>query len=229
MFILILASIAAACVPAAQATVTSTQPGEITVIGRGEAIGEPDQAQVHVGVDILGETVTEAADQNEAVIQDILAALEGQGVAANDVQTTNFNVWVEQRYLEEGPPQIAGYHVSSEVRVLVRAVDSVSEILAAVMEAGANNIFGISFSIADPSSLEEEARREAMADARTRAEALAQLGEVELGGIKVISEVFTEQVATVIVEQEVAAAAGPSISPGQLSFQIQIQVTYFLQ
>ncbi len=64
IFVIVLAGVTAGCTVAAQTNETSPQAGEITVIGKGEAAGEPDQAQVHVGVDILGETVKEAASQN---------------------------------------------------------------------------------------------------------------------------------------------------------------------
>src|SRR3990172_12886331 len=68
--------------------------GEITVIGKGEAIGKPDQAQVQVGVDILADSVEVAASQNQSVINKIMSALAAQGVKPNDIQTSNFNVWV---------------------------------------------------------------------------------------------------------------------------------------
>ena len=200
--------------------------GEITVIGKGEAIGKPDQAQVQVGVDILADSVEVAASQNQAVINEIMSALTAQGVEPKDIQTTNFNVWVEQIYLEGQTPQVGGYHVSNQVNVTIREIDKVGEVLSAVIGAGANNIFGISFSVADPATLEAEARAKAMEDARARAEELAQLGQVELGDVKLISEVIAQTGPPFAAFEQAATVEAPSIVPGQLTFQIQLQVTY---
>ena len=200
--------------------------GEITVIGKGEAVGKPDQAQVQVGVDILADSVEAAASQNQAVINEIMSALTAQGVEPKDIQTTNFNVWVEQIYLEGQTPQVGGYHVSNQVNVTIREIDKVGEVLSAVIGAGANNIFGISFSVADPATLEAEARAKAMEDARARAEDLAQLGHVELGEVKLISEVIAQTGPPFVAFEQPAAMEAPSIAPGQLTFQIQLQVTY---
>jgi len=140
--VLILASALDERTPVTDTGAAEPERGEVTVIGRGEAVGEPDRAQVQVGVDILADTVQQAASQNQAVIEKILAALQAQGVAAKDIQTTNFSVWVEQRYMEQGPPEIAGYHVSNQVNVTVREIEKISDVLAAVMEAGARERSG---------------------------------------------------------------------------------------
>ena len=104
---------------------------------------------------------------------------------------------------------------------------------AAVAGAGANAIYGINFTVADPAALEAEARAKAMDDARKRAESLAELGGVSLGDIVVISEVVGTPVmplgmggSGLAMEQAVSV---PGISPGQLSYQVQVQVTYAIQ
>jgi len=99
-----------------------------------------------------------------------------------------------------------------------------------VTEAGANAIYGVNFSVADPAALEAEARAQAMQDAAERAASLAELGNVTLGGVTVISEIVGQPVMPLgmggggyAMEQ---AASAPGISPGQLSYQVQVQVTY---
>jgi len=64
------------------------------------------------------------------------------------------------------------------INVTIRDINQIGEILAAVTEAGANNIYGVNFTVSDPAALEAEARAEAMADARSRAESLAKLSGV---------------------------------------------------
>ena len=99
-----------------------------------------------------------------------MTALNTLGIAAEDIQTSNYGLWAEQRYTDEGPQGIAGYHVSNQVSVTIRDINKLSDVLAAVTEAGANGIAGIAFSVDDPAALEAEAREKAVADARTRAE-----------------------------------------------------------
>jgi uncharacterized protein len=235
LFLLGITAVLIACNPAANTATAAQAPlasGGITVVGQGEAFGAPDQANVQVGVEVFAPSVNEATAQNEAVIQQIMDSLTALGIAENDIQTTNYSLWAEQIYGDQGPEGIAGYRVTNQVNVTIRDINQVSDVLAAVTEAGANTIYGVSFSVADPAALEEEARAAAMADARVRAESLAALAGVSLGDITIISEVVGQPVMPLglgggMVMAE--AAAGPSVSPGQLSYQVQVQVTFGIQ
>ena len=218
---------------AAPAQQTTVNTGGITVVGQGTAYGQPDQATVIVGVDSFAPTVQEATTQNQTTLDNVMAALEAAGIAAEDIQTTNYSLYAEQIYGDNGPEGIAGYRVSNQVNVKIRDIAVVGDVLAAVTEAGANAIYGVNFSVADPAALEAEARAAAVTDARKRAESLAELGGVALGDVTVISEVVGTPVMPLgmggggmAMEQ---AASAPGISPGQLSYQVQVQVTYGIQ
>ena len=216
--------------PAAQSGST-TVAGGVTVVGQGTAYGQPDQATVVVGVESFAATVAEATTQNQTTLDNVMAALAAAGIAAEDIQTTNYSLFAEQTYGENGPTGIAGYRVSNQVNVKIRDIALVGDVLAAVTEAGANAIYGVNFSVADPAALEAEARALAMQDAANRAASLAELGNVALGDITVISEVVGTPVMPLGggYAMEQAASAAPGISPGQLSYQVQVQVTYSIQ
>lgn len=230
--LLALAAILVACNgPAAVGAAANpvVNAGGITVVGQGEAFGQPDQAQVQIGVETFAPQLSQATSENEVSVQAIMDALTAQGIDAQDIQTTNYNLWAEQAANDQGTQGIVGYHVNNQVNVTIRDINKVGDVLAAVTDAGANSIYGISFSVADPAALEEEARAAAVADARTRAAALAELGGVELGDVQIISEVIGQPVTYpmgfgggLAMEQ----AAAPSIAPGQLSYTIQVQVTF---
>ena len=222
----------AAAVPGQQTTTVGISGG-VTVVGQGTAYGQPDQATVVVGVETFAPTVQEATTQNQATLDNVMTALESAGIAAEDIQTTNYSLYAEQIYGDKGPEGIAGYRVSNQVNVKIRDIALVGDVLAAVTEAGANAIYGVNFSVADPAALEAEARALAMEDARKRAESLAELGGVSLGDVTIISEVVGTPVYPMgaggggfAMEQ---AASAPGISPGQLSYQVQVQVTYGIQ
>lgn len=240
VFVAVLGMALAACNGAlpTQAATTAQQPGTavstggVTVVGQGTAYGQPDQATVIVGVDTFAPTVEEATSQNQATLNSVMAALAEAGIGAEDIQTTNYSLYAEQIYGERGPEGIAGYRVSNQVNVKIRDISAVGEVLSAVTEAGANAIYGVNFSVADPAALEAEARAAAMEDARKRAESLAELGNVTLGDIQIISEVVGSPVFPLMgqggaVMETVASDVG--IAPGQLSYQVQVQVTYAIQ
>lgn len=241
LFVLLMGLALAACNAAtpAQTAAPGQQVGEvvntggITVVGQGTAYGQPDQATVVVGVDSFAPTVAEATAQNQTTLDNVMAALAAAGIADEDIQTTNYSLYAEQIYGDKGPEGIAGYRVSNQVNVKIRDISLVGDVLGAVTEAGANAIYGVNFSVADPAALEAEARAKAMEDAAKRAASLAELGNVTLGQVKVISEVVGQPVMPlgmggggVAMEQ---AASVPGISPGQLSYQVQVQVTYNIQ
>jgi uncharacterized protein YggE len=235
---MVVALAVAGCVPANSAgqvpvaeRATESQARSITVIGKGEAAGQPDEAHVTVGVDTFAKVVNEATNENESTIQAILAALTDEGIAAEDIQTSNYNLWAEQLYGEEGPEGIGGYRVSNQVNVTIRDIDKVGDVIAAAINAGANTIYGVNFSVADPAALEAEAREAAIADAQERAESLAALSGVSLGDIVDISEALTQVPYPMmgLGGGGGEAAAVSSIAPGQLSYYVQVQVTYAME
>jgi uncharacterized protein YggE len=213
---------------AAQTTAVSPNRS-ITVVGNGEAVGTPDQAQVQIGVESLAPTVAEATAANNTLLTAVLAAIKAQNVAAADIQTTNYSLWAEQNTDANGVTTVTGYHVSNQVNVTIRNIDTVDKIIGAATAAGANNIYGVTFTVADPSTLEEQARQEAITDAQNRATDLASLNAVTLGDVLVISEVMGTPGIQPLGIGGGSNFAAPTISPGQLTFQVQIQVTYAIK
>ena len=204
----------------------------ISVTGIGEASGTPDKAQISAGVQTLASTVPESTSRNQAIVERIMQALDKQGIAKTDIQTANYSIWPEQRYDQSGQGEvtISGYNVSNVVNVTVKDINKVGEVLAAVTNAGANSIHGLNFGVKDTAALEQRARSLAMADARARAEALAQLAGVELGEVQMISMSsgggFPVPMFGGGRMAMAETAAVPGISEGQVSVNVQVHVTY---
>jgi uncharacterized protein YggE len=206
----------------------------ITVVGQGSVNVKPDVAQVSIGVESSAETVSEAVADNQGKMESILAALGAAGIEEKDIQTMHFSIQLD-RYPEPVPVAESAaevqpvYRVSNMVNVTVRDLDSVGDVLDAVVEAGANNIWGVSFSVDDPKEAQADARAEAIADARSRAGALAELTEVTLGPVMSVSEVLGAGGFSAQVVVEKAMSASGSISPGEVEVSYQVQVTYFIE
>ncbi len=206
----------------------------ITVIGQGEAAGPPDRATVNAGVQTLAPTVTESTQENQAIVERIMQALRKEGIEARDIQTADYSVWPEQHHDVRGTGEITitGYRVNNTVRITVRDIDRLGQVLAAVTDAGANAIHGIGFGVEDTAALEAEARAAAMANARSQAEALAGLAGVELGEVLRISTAPGAGYPVPLMGggMEMARSASvPGISTGELSVYLQVQVTWAIR
>lgn len=206
----------------------------ITVSGTGDAFGRPDVAFVQLGVSSTNENVGDAVNANNATMQAITEALTGLGIAAEDIQTTNFNVWPEDRYNPETgqPTGERVYHVDSSVQVKVHNLDMTSQVIEAGLNAGANSVGGLSFGIEDTDALEAQARTSALDDARAKASQLAEAMGVQLGDAIIVSEVVGGYLPPVMydaaaAERGVGGGAGaPPISPGQQSVSVTVYVTF---
>lgn len=211
---------------------SNAMPGTITVIGEGKVRIKPDIARAQIGVEVLMDSVKAASDANKERLEAVLAALREQGIAEEDIQTTGFSVYAE-RFGFDGPlpeDQI-NYRVSNNVTVIVRELDTLGTVLDVAIEAGANNIYGVEFSIDDPSVVESSARESAVADAKAKAEELAALTGTTVGNVVAISEVIGNGggfYSSNFAEAARAMGGGGStpVSPGELELIMQLQITY---
>ena len=202
----------------------------VSVSGFGQAYGSPNVAYVEMGVDIVNSDVGEAVTEANNVMEAVTAAIAATGVAPEDIRTTGFNVWsdfFDPQTGEQTTQRI--YHVQNMVRVTVRDVEQVSIVIDAGLSAGANSVFGLSFGIDDTTQLEEDARLDAVANARDRAQKLADAMGVTLGDPIFISESFSGgpvQPFAFDMAQGAGGAGAPPISGGQLSVSVQVNVTF---
>jgi len=223
-----------------QLVASQAQPGTpvargITVVGVGKASGTPDVAQINVGVETQAETVQQAVADNKAKMTQLLDALKALDIADKDIQTSNYGVFTERQPIPspEGKGTVgpATYHVNNQVSVTVRDVNKLGDVLDKTVAAGANNVYGVSFSVADTSKLEADARAEAVADAKARAESLAKLTGVTLGDVMSVSEVIGG--SGPVFEGARAATGlgggGTPIQPGELEVNMSIQVTFAIK
>ncbi len=228
-----LAVLATACAAAGPAQQPASQApvNSITVSGFGEATGAPDMATIQLGVNVVDQDVGQAITLSNETMDSVTAAVLDLGVAREDVQTTNFNVWPEDRFdpLTGQPTDERVFHVDSTLLIRVREIDQVATVIQEALDAGANNVFGLSFGIRDTAELESEARAAAIRDARARAEQLAAEIGVELGSPILISEGVGGGVIPVPFAAFEAAGIGggaPPISPGELTTTVQVSVTF---
>jgi uncharacterized protein YggE len=203
------------------------------VSGSGSVLGEPDIALVTLGVEADAASVGEARQQAADSMNAMLDALKEGGVAEEDLQTTSFSV--QPRYdFRDGRQTLLGFTVSNLVTAKIRNIDDTGDLVDAAIEAGGNlaRVQNLQFTIDDPASLQDEARREAMADARSKAETLADAAGVGLGDARSINE-SGGVVAFDFAERGLALPAGDAaaspIQVGELEVRVDVQVVYGLK
>lgn len=227
-----LATLATGC-GAASPSVESQTPPSITVSGIGEARGVPDMATIQLGISALDSDVGKAVREVNEITEAVKASVVAKGVAALDVQTTNYSVWPEERYDPERgfPTGERIFHVDSMMQVIVRDVDRMGDIISAGLEAGANNIYGIVFGVQETELLSADARTQALADAQERASQLASGLGLKLGEPITITEGMSEAVSIPTTREAalgIGGGGGAPISPGETIVRVQVTVAYAL-
>ena len=185
------AALAATMIAAAPATAESEpRIPTLNASGEGFVMVAPDIAIVTIGVTTRAETARAALDQNSTETTRVIAEIRAAGVADKDIATSGFAV--SPVYEERPPraggddggmiamPKIAGYQVDNAVRVTIRDLEASGALLDKVVTAGANQISGIAFDVADPQAAADEALQKAIADARRRAELMAAAAGVRI-------------------------------------------------
>lgn len=188
----------------------------------------PDQASVRAGVTATEPTATAAMRRNAEEMTKVIARIKALGIAEKDIQTTGVALGALYDY-QNGSPVFRGYQASNRVNVILRKIDDTGRALDALVEAGATDISGPNFSIADDTALKEQARKAAVA--RGAAQARAYAAMLGYADIKVLAVSETiEGIVPMYAEAKVVSleATATPIQPGQVSTGVSVTITYEL-
>ena len=206
----------------------------LTVSGSGSAYGAPDVALVRLGVQTSDEDVLAAFNRSNEITARIVEALLALGIERVDIQTSGLSLYQDRPYdpysdLEDGT---IVYWAQNTLSVTLRDVALVGQALGASVQAGANSIDRLSYGISDPAALEAQARELAVADARARAEHLAELTGSQLGRVFTIQESgdgFSPRAERLEFAAMADAGGAATVEAGQLSVSVQLQITWELE
>lgn len=226
----------------------------LTVVGTGEAKAPPDSARTSIGIEVRAESADAATAQANEKMTAVIAAIKGAGVADADLRTSDFSIVFERDYPPQPgmpltPPAAAGvrkgptslpavtvetprgvYRVTNMVEVTIRDIAKTSKVLTAATDAGANNVWEVTFDIADRESLHAQARAQAIERAKESARQLAMLSGVTLGKIVAVEDEPTQGGGMVYASlRSEKAMAGAPIEPGQRTVTHQVRLVYDLR
>jgi uncharacterized protein YggE len=227
--VLVLALALGACVPANQRVRT------LSVSGSGDAFLAPDIAYIYIGVHTESPTAAEAVADNTAQTETLMQAIRDFGIDAKDIRTTNFSIWPMDRFDPStgAPSGEKTYAVDNTVYVTVRDLDGLGDLLDTAVQAGANTVNSIQFDVSDKDEAMKQARADALKDAQAQAQALAEAASLSLGEVQAIS--FVDVQPYPIFDGKgggggaMSEAAAVPIQPGQLTFPVNVNVTYALK
>lgn len=209
----------------ASPAIAQVPPPSISVAGEATISAAPDLAQVDGGVTSDAKTAREASEANNKAMGIVLLALKSSGIPEKDYQTSQLSLQPQYAPNRNGPSPVIGFRASNRVTVTVRDVAKVGSVIDTLVTNGANDIGGISFMVAQPSRLLDEARPKAIADAQRKAEIYARAAGVTLGAPLSISEESSPGPMTFRKMSAGVAAAAP-IAQGEETLRISISVSY---
>ena len=206
-----------------------TSTGTIVVSGTGRVAVQPDVADLRLGVTVAKPTVEAARGEAAATMDAILRAVDGAGVARADVRTAMLSVQPRYDYRDGRAAVLTGYEIANVVEVSVRDLSALGDVIDATLTAGATSMDALSFRLADPRPAEREARRQAMAEARSRADFLAEAAGVTVQGVSDIVEGQPVRPPGPVAKAQrmaLAADAGTPVEAGTLEVAVTVSVTY---
>ena len=210
----------------------ATPLNTVTASGTGEALAAPDMAEMNFGASVFEPDAKAALANANTAAEAIVAAVKDAGVPADDIQTANVSVYPEYTGNGEKAPEISGYRASIQVRVKIRDLEKIGDVIGAASGAGANEINGPSFMLDDDDEAQATAIEDAIADARSRAETMASAAGRTLGEIISVSETGMNvpvYYSDMGYRADFTAAESVAIEPGQLDITASVTVVFALE
>jgi uncharacterized protein YggE len=205
------------------------RPPSITVAGEATISAEPDQAQIDIGVVTQARTAPEASKENAERLARVLAEIKKLLGKDDEVKTSGYSLTPTYRYPQGGKPEIVGYTASNTVRIKSARLDHVGRLIDTAMQAGANNVNRLVFTLKDEQAAQLEALRTASVKAKSKAEAIA--GSLGLKIVKISSITEGERAIQPVFRQTMAAraealAAAPTpVEPGTVEIRSTVTLT----
>jgi hypothetical protein len=219
--LLVAAAIAGVAQPHSSQAAATPAPKTITVTGDGTVTVVPDQAGFDFTADTKALTAKAALAQNASVAAGIVAAIKGAGVDATDIQSSQVSLSPQTN---DAGTDITGYDASTTISITT-TIAKAGAVVDAAVGAGADGVSGPNLSRSDQDAQYRAALKNAVADARDKAQVLADAGGLSLGDVQTIVE-GSNVTPVVFGQKDAAPSAGVAIEPGTQTIDATVTVTY---
>ena len=206
-------------------------PPVLLVTGTAQVLAAPDQATVRLGIVRQSPNAQTAQEQVNAVAQEILTSIRRVGIPDQQIQTSRLilsPVYAPRTPDSRDAPKIVAYNATNSVAVRIDNLSLVGAVIDAGLKAGANQLEGVQFGLRNDLPAREQALKEAVNEARSKAEVMAGALNVNLvevleaneGGVSIVPA------SEGAVAGRLAFAAETPVSPGQIQVNANITIRY---
>ena len=208
----------------------------IIVNGEGTTAVQPDIARVNLGLEAEAATAKEAQRKNADQMAKIVAGLKALGLAEKDIQTTEFNLFPNRQYdKDSGQDKLVGYRATNQVTVTIRDLKKLGQVIDGSIQHGANTVNSVAFSVETPGKWREKAIAKAVAEARSKAEAMAKASGVRIRKIIAITESTIDirpfqadfgYKRAEVLQAGADMAANTPMEPGNVKLTANVQISF---
>ncbi len=214
----------------------AAEPNTIAVSGMAEQEVAPDMAYIDVGINVRADDAETARTQEAQIASQIRRALLGLAITDNDLQNTSYYLYQEYKVDRNGVRTADKYVLDSSIKVTVKDLDKLSQVIDNVVEAGATNISNITYALSTQKIIQRQLLATAVENARDKAAVVANAGSRTLGnmlsadinsfdgGTIVAYGANKLRSTTNLAEDGVAT----KLSPGKIKLNARVQVVFSL-
>lgn len=205
----------------------------ISVDGTSVLKAVPDQATVNISIETTAKDAKEAAAQNSAVMNRIQKEILALAITRDNIKTSSFNLYPLYNRKDNGTQEITGYSVSNQITVTVDNVNLVGTVIDTAIKAGASNVNSVEFGLKDPQSYKDKVLRQAINDARNKADIIAKaLGKNIVNVVSVNSNNSYIEARTynslmyAKASSDSAVGAAPPIQAGDINVRANVSIVF---
>jgi uncharacterized protein YggE len=199
-----------------------------SVSGEGKEVVVSNIAEIRIGVISEVSDLTMLQKENSEKMNRIISFLKEKGIDEKDIQTENYSITPKYDY-SKPPYKIVGYTISQNLKVKVRDLTKIGEILSQAVNYGANNVSGPNFTIDDKEVYLEKAREKAIKNAKEKAEKIAKTAGFKLGKIVGIQESGPSEFYPLMLKAAPESApeiSQPQIETGSQEIKVEVNITF---
>ncbi|MCK4623462.1 MAG: SIMPL domain-containing protein [Desulfuromonadales bacterium] len=236
IFILLLALLLCSCGPHSfKYEAANSSPPQLVVRGEGRVEVTPDKLQLRLGVVTEASEADQALTENNQRMSAVMAMLADIGIVADEMATGQFQIRPEWSLPPRPTPanwqrHIVGYRVSNELWIVTTRVALAGRLLAAAQQAGANQVGGLQFTLADPEAHRQRAITLATAQAVREAQTLAAAAGVTLGPVQslTLDSPSGSPKPQLMTEARFAGADAVPVAAGKVEVKAAVLIVYRL-
>jgi uncharacterized protein YggE len=183
---------------------------------------QPDQATLDLSVVTMAQTATSTSQQNATLVSSVIAALTSLLGSSASIKTVSYSLTANYSYPSNGQPVLVGYTANNTVEANITNLAAIGQAIDTGIQAGANQVAGLSFGLQNDSSARSQALMQATAQAQANAASMATGVGMHIGAVQVISEGTSVTPSPVAVAGTAAGATTTPIVTGNLTVQATV-------